>query len=280
MSYIAATPELNPSLNWDRLSSSSHFSLIQFFAELDETLSLFTLKAVKKLAEGLPSNRRLGNDYLRHHTKDLYTIPAVVQWGVLPFINDMKAIAKTLTNMSTNAFDYADVKKISHNKVIASPWSYEEFSLGIQGKISVHGVGSLIGVSDLDILLDRLGLHPDLQTAWDLVPYSFLINDAFAVADALDSMWPRGHVRSMPFNGWASIKYDVELEHRILDGHSYTNHCTDNQSSFEIYQRLRYHHGELDQLPPLATSVDFIKAPSVKTVLNSLYLLSLKVDGR
>jgi hypothetical protein len=84
MSYILTDPIVQNAirrseyLDWSKLPSSSSFGIIQFFAELDDTLAMFTKRFLRKLSYGS------------------------VTWGVLPFIQDLRALAATLNNLSTD----------------------------------------------------------------------------------------------------------------------------------------------------------------------------------
>jgi len=152
-----------------------------------------------------------------------------------------------------------------------------EATIVISSQSGATGVYNVAGLDNADRLLDTIGFHPDLNTAWDLIPYTFLINDAFAVADALDSLWPRGWVRSIPLHGWSHAKLNATVIHHLLPGHPYSmtqDFCT---VDFELYYRQLMHGSNLEQLPPLATRAEFAKLPSMRTILNSLYLLSLAI---
>jgi hypothetical protein len=58
--------------------------------------------------------------------------------------------------------------------------------------------------------LDRLGLNPDLKTAWDVLPLSFAVDYLIPVGDILESLHPRGWVRnSVEFSGEYSFNAQI-----------------------------------------------------------------------
>jgi hypothetical protein len=240
--YASVPPLL---VEWDRLPTSSRFSIIQFFAELDDTLLLFTKRFWSSLSYGS------------------------FTWGVLPFVNDVKAILETISNLS--------VSLSSVNYEVVSEFS-EHVPFGKNTGFSYAGVQRLQGSLDLAlsspaiIWLDRLGFHPDLGTVWDLIPLSFVVDWLIPVGDYLSSLYDRGWIKSVPFYGWRSIKYSGVT-------HVFTSYPADyvidislpGIIDFQGYRR-DFIYGVLDVDDTADLSFEF---PSIKQLFNMLYIFVL-----
>lgn len=163
MSVVRA--KLN-TLDWGKLPSSSEFQIIEILAEIDDTISMFALKFWRQLSYGS------------------------FTWGVIPFLNDCKALIDTVNGLAKNLanFDYetSDVTSIASEPL----WSTNDYYF-----TSFHGTVRFrkTGFSDISfqnpasIALDRLGLHPDLATAWNLIPFSFVVDYILPIGDFLES---------------------------------------------------------------------------------------------
>lgn len=176
-------PDIPVSLNWGKLPTSTEVGLIQLLAEIDETLLLFTKRFWKALSYGS------------------------FTWGVMPFVQDLIGTAKALRNLTTDLskFKYHDEFTISpaidtwvdsHHRVKGTLTC--NYRYNGMGDLSFHHPGSLA--------LDRLGFHPDLATAWDLVPLSFVVDYILPIGDYLQTFRQGGWVKSMYFQGWTTCE--------------------------------------------------------------------------
>jgi hypothetical protein len=237
-----------PRISWDRLPSSSKFGLIQFAAELDDTLALFTLRFWRRLSYGS------------------------FTWGVLPFVNDIKNILETVDNFhrDLSSIVYEDAYEVSLDNLDTSHYSYE-----FRGSTSVHLTGaiSLEHVSEARLWLDRLGLHPDIATTWDLVPLSFVVDWLLPIGSFLESLIGRGWVNNVLFEGWATVHYDRTTHVEPV----YPQWDVPNWSfTYERFLRTRYH----TILPTYVGDEDLrFTLPNVKQLFNTLYIFVLSKKG-
>lgn len=172
-------------LNWKKLPTSSPFGLLQFLAELDDTVAMFGSKLKQSISYG------------------------GYKWGWAPFLNDVNSIVKILNRFREgNAFDstsrYHDINKLTFKK---------DYNLG-RGLIRRHTwdvkieYDGIITVPADPILqfYDMIGFHPSLSVLWDLVPLSFAVDWVLPVGRTLDQLkGPHGWVNSANFTGWRMI---------------------------------------------------------------------------
>jgi hypothetical protein len=185
---IPVLPE--PRIFWHKLPTSSEFSAIQFFAELDDTIAIFTRKFWKQLSYGSAN------------------------WGLVPFVNDVIAFLEVLKSFTidTSNFDYKN-RYFMHDRPFVVENANDRFEGTFQGMFHLSGQGNIHVSNDAAIWLDRLGVHPDISTFWDLVPLSFVIDWLLPVGAFLDSIVGPGWVRNVHFKGNYSVKWSVEGTH-------------------------------------------------------------------
>lgn len=244
---MAALPIPGPDrLNWGKIPSSSQFGLIQFFAELDDTLLLFTKRFWSQLNYGS------------------------FTWGVLPFLNEVQSLVKTVDYLGRNisAFDYEDeyTRTIPVKDYIPTPgWSY---SGTIQARYRLTGKADISFQHPGSILLDRLGFHPDLSTAWDLVPLSFVVDWLLPIGDYLESLRGGGWVKTAFFTGWQTVKADISAvaTHTELDRP--TSDC-----SYTVFSRTPSSIPLF--VPQTPDKVPDLKLPNFRQLFNMIYLAGL-----
>lgn len=181
-------------LNWKKIPSSSDFSLINILWEIEETIALFTMKFWRELNYGS------------------------FTWGVMPFIQDLQALVKAigkLRDYSFEDFPYTDTETVPVNDVhpLKGDIYSDLFYIEAHGKVRVRKTGRG-SVSKADIpgaILDFLGVHPDLATAWDLVPLSFVVDYFFHVSDYLENMRNGGWIKTIDFSGWLTLSTKTDL---------------------------------------------------------------------
>lgn len=182
--FLAAINFARPSLNWDKLPTSSKFGLIQLLAELDESILIF------------------GRKFWRSLTYGSFT------WGVLPFVSEINQILKSVVRLATDT----DGKHPYEDSIILDA-SGQATALGKQNW-ELIGTARLSGsvkfdITDVRSLLDFVGFQPSLSTAWDLIPLSFLVDYLIPVGSVLDRFSNKGWVTSLYFEGWQTLKYTV-----------------------------------------------------------------------
>jgi hypothetical protein len=240
---LSATEDYRSSFDWGKLPSSSEFGIIQFFAELDDTIGLFALRFWKSLSYGS------------------------FTWGVMPFINDLKALIKSIENLEKDLsrFSYEDSTEIEVPDFDQREGKYGFVTSYGKVKLRKTGLGDISFQHPGSVFLDRVGFQPDLATAWDLVPLSFVVDYLIPIGDWLDSLRPGGWVQVMYFTGWITIKYDCTVTHYNLD-YSPSSHTYD----MKVFSR--YHSN--DVLVVETKTPDF-DVPSFRQLFNILYIFLL-----
>lgn len=178
-------------LNWNKLPTSSQFGLLQFIAELDDTLLMFSKKFLSKLSYG------------------------AITWGVLPFVSEMKAFLDALERIfrryssDNSAYFYED--QISESMVD------EYISSGVRWRSSVdvkvrHTGRVHMPTPDILQFFDLIGFQPSLSTVWDLIPLSFALDWFIPIGSYLDNLkHSEGWVSQIYFNGWTTTSLSVTI---------------------------------------------------------------------
>lgn len=186
-----------PPLNWGKLPTSSEFGILQFFAELDDTVAMFSKKFLRELSYGS------------------------FTWGVMPFVQEIESLLKTIRNISAPLVDvkYED----TYTSAFQKEATYGTLTHVNDVKYTYHLTGKidLLRYSNqAQIFLDRLGFHPDITTAWDLVPLSFAVDWLLPVGDWLSTLHSRGWINRVHFDGWVSVKQEQKMQ---ITKHSWFN---------------------------------------------------------
>lgn len=233
---------------------NNSFELIPTLFDLDATISMFTRKFLKQLSYGS------------------------VTWGILPFISDVKGVLSScrdiMSRIPTGTTQFERGYELSADLPIAPYRTAASFN----GKVHLAGTyqvrlpdyhrAVLKGLS----LLDELGIHPDLRTAWDIVPLSFVVDYFIPIGDLLESLHPRGWTDySVYFKGWQTISGTY-----VVGGYPYngTNVGLVNPSFVHSVGRL-YHRQWVERQMPAKepVPVDW-QTPTLKELFNTAYLLS------
>lgn len=181
---------------------NNDFEIINFLAEIDDTLAMFSTRFLRQLAT--PSGY------------------GAVKWGVLPFYRDLVGVFNSLWDL----FGGRIAAELSTGKPVkaAVGVSYTDSITQhrVNGVIRLNGVISVPPPNKLEwlaIFLDEIGLHPDLKSAWDLVPYSFLVDYVAPIGDILESCHPRGWYKP-PKTFQGSATFDLQVSHAVSNfGH-------------------------------------------------------------
>lgn len=174
------------SFDWEKLPSSSEFNLILMFSELRSTMEIFKIAFWKNLTYGSAS------------------------WGVLPFIGELRAVGRALAKYQAYINGLVNIPyndKIT--TVIEDPrkgygtvTTYANITQTYKGFVN-YGKDPF---SKQAAKLDFFGFHPDILTAWDSIPLSFLMNEFLPFVQLIDKVVDRGWVRTVSFTGWYSRK--------------------------------------------------------------------------
>lgn len=241
-------------MNWNKLPSSTKAGIIQILAELDNTVGMFAKSFWASLNYGSWT------------------------WGVMPFVSDLVAVANAVKNIGTNLsdFDYEDqftlelppddIPTIIYE---GKPAKYDgQLWLGGEAKVRYTGKADMSFQHPGSIALDWLGFHPDLATAWELVPFSFVVDYLYPIGDFLEQFRQGGWVKTVYFSGWQTVKITGSVEYHH-DFPGYTGYRGVSQySSF-----TRYPGGFVlvaDSTPDFALE---FQIPSFREMFNMLYLL-------
>lgn len=219
--------------------SNNSFELIPFLFDLDGTIAMFAKKFWRQISYGS------------------------VNWGILPFISDVRSLVNTVKDILDNRVE-KDLAKSAYEckRSFRTGSAYGDFygSYRMSGKVSV-------GLPDMSsehmamyILLDELGVHPDLKTLWDVIPLSFVADYFFPVGDYLESVHPRGWFNpSVTFTGGVSLTGIADVKYTPTSTvRSKVDVFSRRQSSFIGSTR-----------PPVSPSW---QAPNARELFNTAYL--------
>jgi hypothetical protein len=248
-------------IDWRKLPTSTSFNSLIFLNELQETVGMFGLRA------------------LRSALKDPFGIYGWYEFGFGPFLSELSAILSGIdiairslkdesfpfsTHYSVN-FRYVNedgpVYSYPVDPVLSSEGTYLcRFTGTIRPDIS--GLGSL----------DLIGFHPDLLTIWEAAPLSFLVDYFLPIGDFLDNFCRGGWVSSARFTGFLSEKFTIS---GLTGSRGYT-HVT--LPSMKAYTRtiLKDQSVSVQSLP---RPVEF-EFPNFRQLFNTLYLGARMLPGR
>lgn len=241
-------------LNWSKLPTSNEAGILQILAEIDDTIAIFTRRFWQSLTYGS------------------------VTWGLLPFYNDLVSTVRTVSRLAENLadFSYEDERTIQvpEQPLPSPPYTLASYGWRVTGgtaRIRKTGRGDISYLPSASHLLDRIGLHPDLATAWDLVPLSFIADYFVPLGSYLESFREGGWVKTMLFNGWITTKLELEAE--------WWNRQTGYvPANFPCTVRAFYRHHASSVLTYQADPINW-ELPSLLELFNTLYVL-LQASGR
>lgn len=171
--------------------SNAKVSLAQAFAERQQTVDLIASTA-RRLANFYRSFRRGRNPFtgLRCNSKDAANLWLEYSYGWVPLVSDVHDIL-TLKDHEPPPFIVTSRSKIKQNlfQRSVSPSSYvvrnEAYTTEI---ISTVTIRAAVVVSDPSAAFgNNLGLANPAQLAWELLPYSFVVDWFIPIGDWLES---------------------------------------------------------------------------------------------
>lgn len=270
LGIIAMVKNLAPSpqLNWNKLLSSSELGLIQILAELDETIAMFTKKFIKQLSYGS------------------------VTWGVLPFVSELKATIQAIQrslNRAVDAFQrYEDELTEGGKEKYTFSYTYSRYTFEIEYEAVLRHSGSITlpdGSLYLEIL-DRIGLHLNPETAWDLIPFSFVADYFLPIGQWLQTISNKGWIKAVMFEGWRTLDITgtysgVDLQPvfpQRSDAGNYTCDCSAQTHKFSYFVRTRLSNSVLLDLPPDVSDFEGVGSGDLLELFNTFYL-GMKANG-
>jgi hypothetical protein len=243
-------------LNWSKLPTSNKFQLIQFLAELDDTLLIFTKKFWKSISYGSFS------------------------WGLMPFVNDVTAVYNQVVSLLKKADD--DLGGYKYHDTIQESMTYEHLASGLTWtvdasiKVSNNGLIYLPNTGwDLPKIYDVIGFQPSLSTVWDLIPLSFLVDYLIPIGSFLDSLKSSsGWTQYSYFSGWSTILIDTTIKDGVVlpaYGWETDPPCTWNCKYFQRASRSVVLN-DVTYVP----KVDWINFPTFTQLFNIIYVFTQK----
>lgn len=247
----AACQRAMSGVSWEKLPSSTEAGIIQILAEIDDTIAIFTRRFWSKLSYGS------------------------VSWGLIPFVQDIVAVAKAVSNLTKDLshFQFEQEEKVSYSSSIPATGNYFAF-VGYTGESTLRKTGFInLDASDfISKALDWLGFHPDLATAWDLVPYSFLVDYIFPIGSYLES-FRTGWVKYVGFSGWVTALHVLQLDATFrISGQ--TDNVVQQTLPLSGTRRSFTRYSTSAVLPVYLETDQSFEAPTLHEMINILYVLS------
>lgn len=250
LSLRALLDKQTQSLDWEKLPSSSTFGLLQIIAEIDDTIAMFTSRFWRQLSYGS------------------------FTWGVIPFVSDLHAVCDAVSNLAKDirAFSYEDSYSTEH---VSEPYNWGLYGQQMKTRTVSKLECRLTGDADISFqnpasrALDWLGFHPDLATAWDLIPFSFVVDYLLPIGDFLESFRQGGWVKVALFNGWISRKLIVHCDIESTRPPTVGRRIRFTSKPYVEYSRF---NGRQVLVVPPASDLPEFKVPSFTQLFNMLYL--------
>lgn len=226
---------------------NNNFEIINFLAEIDDTMAMFSVNFLKSL-------RNPTDGYL------------ATTFGVMPFLNDLKSLYSTLNDIFSGSMadELRNGKRIQSVSPVKfrDPVGQHEF----EGKLRFNGVITAPAPTSADLLaiaLDEVGLHPDLKSVWDLIPFSFLIDYIYPVGDALEQLHPRGWWKPV-LNYSGSYSLDLRCYFAVYSW---------GTVPFGYFDGTYYDRGVTSvEVPPTAPKLPRWKSPNFRQLFNALMI--------
>lgn len=238
---------------------NNQFDLLPFLAELDDTLSMFSLKFIKSISYGS------------------------FTWGIMPFLNDVRALTDSYKDITLGFEHYVratlPVERVESNYRFYNSDLFLDGS-GITGTCLGTARVCAAATAQLDtayekinrmyFLLDELGANPDAAAVWDALPLSFVVDYFVNIGDVLESFHPRGWVDyNWDAYGYHSIKGTFQHDVRDQAGN---NTLLITSGDFYLRSGLRP-VTVMSRSNSVVTDVTF-KSPSLRQWFNVAYLFT------
>lgn len=233
---------------------NNNFELLALIAELDDLLATFTLAFWRSITFG------------------------AVNWSLAPLVSDIMSIYSTLRDFWEGRFQkdleslqkpvHYDLRSVSFQTTYGISSTFANVLLDgsarFAGSLSIKTTNRTL--DSLAILLDELGVHPDLRTVWDLIPLSFVLDYFLPIGDAIESIHPRGWFNPVvTFRGNFSFNGNLTLDYPSRSG---TVELTQRTFKYKCYSRGPITIGAGTRV---LESPEFT-CPSLRELFNTSYL--------
>jgi hypothetical protein len=256
--------QFNSNISPPKIDADSSFGIIQFFAELDETIATFVSGLKDAVLSWLPSVPIKG---LKRSSKGRAGSYGLYEWSVIPIYNDIKNLITAFHRIAhiLEGHDPSEPPKSIRFSSNAPSFSGKGNGFIFDYEVTTQYIGTLVPStvlpSKLAGILRNIGFDLDLSILWDLTPYSFVIEYVLPwVSDFLSDISPLLAAVKWKFSGVWIVK--LSGSQTFGDTETITVHGT------SFARRIT--------TQTLSTADIGWQYPSVKESLNSLYLLIQK----
>lgn len=245
-------------------------NVAQLLAERKQTIDLINsgVTRLMKIAANLKRGR-IGKAFraaLPRNTRELASVPLVVDFGIKPLISDISGLVSEFTKQTALVRVVKSVQKTTyesfiHNTDVSDSTFRCQTQVRLRAEVTVRYVAT-IEVSSLVLSgASRLGLTNLASIAWELTPWSFVVDWALPIGNYInnaDAFW-----------GWrvASVHRTVVTK-QTIDGQRTISGRNDNglQSTGSGYQRFVSESVLVDRVP--LTSVPGLPLPRPKNPIS------------
>lgn len=204
--------------------SSTPFNLMVTAGELGETIDMF--RSVLRAVQGRMSARasgylkRPGSVRLRTLRRFAEDIPGLwlhLRYGIRPFIGELNGLLKALQDQGKRSRErFVAYPKVAYeaSSVALSPVTLDHEYFIFQRKCTYRVMATaragVLAAARMEFLTleDLLGMGNYVQAAWDLVPYSFVVDWFTNISDVLSAWVPSAWLQ--PLTDWSIIDLITE----------------------------------------------------------------------
>ena len=232
---------------------NNDFNLFNLLFELDDVINIFSKRFWSDLSYGS------------------------VNWGLLPFYTDLKSLVNSygdikdgiinsdLSNNRDRSFAKRHAYSTSGYYNTNTFYSYEG-SVIVNGRFSMQLPDLSSSELSLRIFADELGVHPDISTLWDILPFSFILDYYLPIGQLIDSIHPQGwFVPKWNFTGTVTLMGDLSYSYGVNPSLGRGPLATDKVYVRKISQTIN----NLVYTPP---QLSLWKSPSLRQVFNTAYV--------
>jgi hypothetical protein len=231
-------------LNREKFLSTGQFNVLIFLLELRETIQMLRSAFHEQITYG------------------------GFTWGYMPFVAELKALMKSLINLQV--LDLQNQRQ-PYEDTLSIILDHSTTSKLVRGTLTYHLSGFLdfSGTDSILQIYDALGFHPDIQTAWDLIPLSFLADAFLPIGDVIDELNTQGWVTHALFSGWSSQKFFGEYAYP-------GGKLSTNGHPISVFER-NYSVNQLAETyaPPVLLQAEL---PSIRDIFNFVYISKAFTD--
>lgn len=257
-------------------SANNEFELLPFLFDIDSTIAGWA----DRFGGFLTMDRhrlRKGLSY------------GAFEWDILPFISDCRSLVQSIKDILARGAGYPQCAPISRRRVISYFMPHNSAPSGYYGSMyisDVVGTARFSGavfytpprldktLGKIIFLLDELGVHPDLKTAWDVLPFSFVADYFLPIGDLIESLHPRGWgSTNIRFEGFSSLHLEAKYRFSYRD-------WSGQKAEHAPYGVFRHYQRTWSTDTPTPQKPVVWSAPSFRQVFNTAYLAGSILTGK